>query len=257
MCIRDSNYTYVAWNWKANGGTTSTIAVDSVSSGVPSIASTVQANTDAGFSIVTYTAYASSGVYTIGHGLSQAPELIINKNRDSSGAWWSFTTLVDGSVDYVRLDDTNAKADDTQSLSLPTTTTFGMNEAYTLQQNVVSYCFHSVEGYSRFGKYTGNSSLDGTFVYLGFKPSFVMLKDIGGGEWGMFDSARNTFNVVNKLLQANVTDAEYSGDTNRDMDFLSNGFKLRNGSAIVFNNSSRTYIYMAFAETPTKYSLAR
>ena len=247
--VNDGSDTYVAWLWKANGGITSNNTDGSITS-------TVQANTDAGFSIVTYNINTAS-VVTVGHGLTKAPEVIINKGRDSASAWWTFTTVIDGTLDYLRLDGTNAKVDDSL-LALPTSSVFSQVQNYTLQQNVVSYCFHSVEGYSRFGKYTGNSSStgDGTFVYLGFKPSFVMLKDIGGGEWGMFDSARNTFNVVNKNIGAQSDGLEYDGDTNRDIDFLSNGFKLRNGSALVFNNSSRSYIYMAFGET-FKYANAR
>jgi len=245
--INNSSGTYVSWNWKANGGTTS-------SNSDGSITSTVQANTTAGFSIVTYT--VPSGVQTVGHGLTKAPELIINKGRESSSAWWTHTTVIDGTLDYVRLDDTTAKADDTQSLSLPTTTTFGINEAYTLQQNVVSYCFHSVEGYSKIGSYTGNGSTDGTFVYTGFRPAFIIYKKTSGtGNWGMLDNTRSTSNLTQAWVASNLANAE-TNESTRALDFLSNGFKAR-GTNADLNTNSATYIYMAFAEAPFKYANAR
>ena len=252
--VNTDTRTYVAWNWKANGGTT-------VTNEAGSIDSTVQANTDAGFSIVTYTASASSDVYTIGHGLSQAPELIINKDRDSAGAWWSFTTLIDGSVDYVRLDDTNAKADDTASLGVPTTSVFSQVENYTpASSNNVAYCFHSVEGYSKFGSFTGNGNVDGTFVYLGFRPAFIMYKRTDTtGNWLMDDNKTSTFNYDSNYLLANSSDVEGDTTTNTAghmFDHLSNGFKMRNTNADR-NASGGTYIYMAFAESSMKYSNGR
>jgi hypothetical protein len=243
--------TYVAWNWKANGGET-------VTNEAGSIDSTVQANTDAGFSIVTYTAYASSGVYTIGHGLSQAPELILNKNRDSSGAWWSFTTLVDGSVDYVRLDGTNAKADDTASLGVPTTSVFSQVENYTpASSNNVAYCFHSVEGYSKFGSYTGNGNANGPFVFLGLKPSFILIKRTDTAEdWWIYDNKRDTFNPNTQIIYANDDNAEITGTgDNISNDFVSNGIKLRTAN-VNWNASGGTYIYMAFGDS-FKYANAR
>ena len=251
--INNSSGTYVSWNWKANGGTTS-------SNSDGSITSTVQANTDAGFSIVTYTGTGSA--ITVGHGLGNKPEMIIAKRRDSTSGFPIYHQDLTSASYYVQLNSTSAQGtgNNVWNQTDPTSTVFTVGTDMSVSSGTyVAYVFSEIESYSRFGSYTGNSSStgDGTFVYLGFKPSFVMLKDIGGGEWGMFDSARNTFNVVNKLLQANVSDAEYSGDSNRDLDFLSNGFKLRNGSALVFNNSSRSYIYMAFAETPFKYANAR
>ena len=205
---------------------------------------------------MTYTAYASSGVYTIGHGLSQAPELIINKNRDSSGAWCSFTTVVDGSVDYVRLDDTNAKADDTASLGVPTTSVFSQVENYTpASSNNVAYCFHSVEGYSKIGKYTGNGNADGAFVYTGFRPAWVMVKTTGiASDWVIEDTTRSPFNESNATLFANLTNAEYT-DGAYGVDFLSNGFKTYN-TYNQWNASGQGYIYMAFGET-FKYANAR
>jgi len=250
--LNNNGDTYVSWNWK--GGT-------NASNSDGSITSTVQANTDAGFSIVTYTASASSSVYTIGHGLTKAPELIINKDRDSAGAWWSFTTLIDGSVDYVRLDGTNAKADDTASLGVPTTSVFSQVENYTpASSNNVAYCFHSVEGYSKFGIYTGNGNADGTFVYTGFRPAFIMYKRTDTtGNWLMDDNKTSTYNYDSNYLLANSADVEGDTTTNAAghmFDHLSNGFKMRNTNADR-NASGGTYIYMAFAEAPFKYANAR
>jgi hypothetical protein len=245
----------VMWGWKANGGTTS-------SNSDGSVTTTIQANTTSGFSIVLYTGTGANA--TFGHGLGAVPKMIITKTRSTSGDWMVYhgANTSAPQTDFLKLNATNATEDlnTVWNDTAPTSSVFtlGSNgDVNTSGRTQVAYCFAEVEGYSKIGSYTGNGSADGTFVFTGFRPAFVMLKDIGGGEWGMFDSARNTFNVVNKLLQANVSDAEYSGDSNRDLDFLSNGFKLRNGSALVFNGSSRSLIYMAFAESPFKYANAR
>ena len=242
-----SSYSNVAWNWKANGGTTS-------SNTDGSITSTVQANQTAGFSIVTYE-IDSSGAKTIGHGLTQAPQLIINKGIDQNASWWTFTTVIDGTLDYVRLNDTNAKADDSL-LSLPSSTTFGMVENYTLQQNAIAYCFHSVEGYSKIGSYTGNGSEDGAFVYTGFRPAFLLMKRTDAtGYWGMWDTVRDVDNSVIYELSPNAPDAETTAAGDR-LDILSNGFKLRH-DGVAYNASGSPIIYMAFAENPFKYANAR
>jgi len=248
-----NNDTLVAWNWKANGGTTTTN--DASSSGVGSLDSVIQANQTAGFSIVLYT-IPGTDVYTIAHGLSKAPDLIIHKGRDQTSAWWTVFTLLDGSVDYVGLEQTTAKANDTASLSAPTSTVFSQVVNYTLQQKVISYCFHSVEGYSKIGSYTGNGSADGTFVFTGFRPAFWLVKVASRtGNWIMYDNARDTFNTVDEGLFPNL-DAAESTQNAGNIDFLSNGFKCRaTGSAM--NESGATYIYMAFAEAPFKYANAR
>ena len=234
----------VAWNWRAGGS--------NVTNNDGTVTTTVNANTTSGFSIVTFTSPAS-GSYTLGHGLNSAPDLVIYKCRGTTSPWWTFYTLVDGSLDYVNLNSTAAGANDSAGLAVPTSTVFSLVNNYApASQTAVAYCFHSVEGYSKIGKYTGNGiDNDGPFAYLGFKPSFLLVKNITNtGEWGMFDSARNTFNVVNARLAAESGGAEYSGDANRDFDFISNGFKVRNGSADVFNTSGDTFMYMAFAENP-------
>ena len=239
-----SGVNYVAWNWLASNTTASNTN--------GSTTSTVSVNQTSGFSVVTFTS-PGAGTYTIGHGLSTAPDLVIYKARGASSPWWTFFTLLDGSVDYVALNSTGAKADDSAGLPAPTSTVFSLVNNYApINTTSVAYCFHSVEGYSKIGKYTGNGiDNGGPFAYLGFKPSFLLVKNItNSGEWGIFDSARNTFNVVNARLAAESTGVEYSGDANRDFDFLSNGFKVRNGSADVFNTLGDVFIYMAFAENP-------
>jgi len=245
-----SGRTGVAWSWKANAGTTS-----SNTSG--SVTSTVQANTTAGQSIVTFTS-PSAGTYTIGHGLSTAPDLVIYKARGASSPWWTFFTLLDGSVDYVSLNSTGAKADDSASLSAPTSSVFSLVNNYApTNTTAVAYCFHSVEGYSKIGKYTGNGTgsfgpfADGTFVYTGFKPAWVMIKRIDGANgWTIFDNKRDPYNVVGNQLIANsngVEEADASHHAERD--YYSNGFKLKgNGNDI--NASGASYLYMAFAESP-------
>jgi hypothetical protein len=229
-----SSRTYVAWNWKANAGTTS-----SNTSG--SITSTVQANTTAGFSIVTYT--GNGGGQTIGHGLSQAPVLSIRKKRNTTGDWFVHTNIFDGGMDYLKLNTTDAKS--SSSLANFTATTSGADDN---SDQYVVYFFHSVEGYSKIGTYTGNGSTDGTFVHTGFKPAFVMIKrtDASGDNWVICDNKRDTFNVMENILLPNDNSAEFDETS---FDFVSNGFKLRQ-SAGTYNASGGTIIYMAFAENP-------
>ena len=235
-----SGRTFAAWNWKA-GGT-------GVANTDGTISSTVSANQTAGFSIVTY----AGGSGTVGHGLSQAPELIIEKKRDTTSDWLVGFTVLDGSYDYMRLNTTAAKAN--AVVTAPASSVFTPNIG---ANNAIAYCFHSVEGFSKFGSYTGNGSTDGPFVYTGFRPAFIITKrtDTSGYWWEMVDTAREPVNPSDQPLYANVTDAEYTSSV-YDKDLLSNGFKIR-GTNGGHNASGGTYIYMAFAENPFKYSNAR
>jgi len=250
-----SGETYVAWNWKANGSGSS-----NTNGSINTTATS--ANVDAGFSIVTYSGNGTAGA-TIGHGLSKAPEMVIIKSRTNGNDWWDTYHKDIGADKSLFLNDTAAAGSRTYyNNTHPSSSVIYLGSDRSSNgsgETFVAYCFHSVDGYSKVGSYTGSSSADGTFLYTGFKPKFVLLKDVAGGEWGMFDSTRNSYNVVNKQLQADGSSAEYSGDSNRDMDFLSNGIKLRNAApnGLIFDNSARTYIYIAFAETPFKYSNAR
>jgi len=240
--------TYVAWNWKANGA--------GVSNTDGSITSTVSANPTAGFSIVSYTGNATNNA-TVGHGLGALPNMVIVKNRDSALDWaiWH-TSLSTGQV--LRFSTLAATVPAVAYFQDENNTSsvfaLGANdEANGSSNSHVAYCFADVEGYSKFGSYTGNGSTDGTFVYLGFRPAFVLGKRTDStGNWLMLDTARDTTNPNSARLFPNLSNAE---DTSEDYDFLSNGFKPR--GSYLLNASGGTYIYMAFAENPFKNSLAR
>jgi len=241
--IGDSGGSYVAWLWKANGS--------GVSNTDGTITSTVSANTDAGFSIVSWT---DDGTFTgtIGHGLSQTPEFYIIKNRESTENWAVYNTVQDGSLDLMQLNGTGAKSD--SGASMPTSTTIQFGDS--LGDGMIAYCFHSVEGYSKVGSYTGNGSSDGTFVYTGFRPAYVMVKatSISGEDWHLFDNKRATYNVVKARLIANGSTQENTNDN--IIDFTSNGFKWRDSNA-GYNSNGTTYIFISFAKNPFKYSNAR
>jgi len=245
-----STNTYVAWSWKANGS--------GVSNTDGSITSTVSANTESGFSIGTFVGNQTAGA-TVGHGLSQAPEMIIIKDRPTVNDWPVYHTSISPSQ-TIKLNSTNAAFTESTiwNNTAPTTSVFTLGSSNLANNNTKShvfYAFHSVEGFSKFGSYTGNGNADGTFVYTGFRPSWILFKRSDGGthHWRMFDSTRSTFNDVDDYLTASSSVAEAVG---KDVDFLSNGFKLRTTDSDV-NLSGGTYIYMAFAENPFKYSNAR
>jgi len=250
--LNQSGQTYVAWNWKA-GGT-------SVSNGDGSITSSVSANPTAGFSIVSYTGNGSDGA-TVGHGLSTAPEIVLIKGRSLVSDWFlfgypnnpAFTT--DGS--HVKLNTSAAMVNSTvHELSIGSSV-LTMVDSGSINYNTaqfIAYAFYSVEGYSKFGSYTGNGSTNGPFVYTGFRPAFVMIKRTNStGNWTIIDNKREGYNVDNDALLANSSAAETTTDY---LDILSNGFKLRSTAGVV-NASGSTYIFMAFAENPFKNSLAR
>lgn len=234
-----SGRTFAAWNWKA-GGT-------GVANTDGSISSTVSANQTAGFSIVTF----SGGSGTVGHGLSEAPELIIEKKTDTTSDWLAGTTVIDGTYDYVRLNTTAAKAN--SAVTAPTSSVFTPN---TGANDVIAYCFHSVEGYSKIGSFTGNGSTNGPLVYTGFRPAFILWKRSSAtSNWLIWDDARSPHNVVDDVLFPDSSSAE-STNTAYGIDMLSNGFKMRTSNSTI-NGSGSTYVYMAFAESPFKYSNAR
>ena len=245
---------YVAWNWKAGGAASS--------NGDGTITSSVSANTTAGFSIVGWTGTGSN--VTVGHGLSQAPELVINKSRDDVYNWAVQSILFNSASDtnILYLNTTAAQADDTNVFqAAPTATVFSPQGgawagigANTIKY--IAYCFHSVDGYSKVGSYSGNGSTDGSFIYTGMAPAFIMVKRTDSADnWAIYDSARDTYNVRAKYLIADAAQAEATYST-AVVDFLSNGFKWR-GAVNFGNNSSGTYIYLAFAESPFKTANAR
>jgi len=240
--INGNNNNYASWNWKANGtGSANTAG---------SINSTVSANTTSGFSIVKYTGTGANA--TVGHGLGVAPKMIHVKGLGNANNWLSGGTNISSTwasslhLNTIASIDTYAYWQN----QIPNANTFAIGSDGALNQNGIeniAYCFADVQGYSKFGSYTGNGNADGPFVYTGFKPSFVMIKlSTAADDWQIFDNKRNTFNIMDKYLRPNspLTDI-----TNAVIDFTSNGFKLRS-SAGSFNPSGATAIYMAFAEAP-------
>ena len=235
--VNTNTYNYAAWQWKANGGTTATNSDGSTDA-------TVQANTDAGFSIVTFT--TDGGNETYGHGLGVKPDIVIVKSRSGGGSWIYMTDVIDGSVDYLLLNDTNAAAD--LSYGAFTSSTFQYNDNNAVTQ--IAYCFASKQGYSKCGKYVGNGNASGPFVYTGFRPAFVMVKGADStSEWQIYDHKRPGYNFPNYNLSPNNATAEYTGESFHNMDILSNGFKVLLTDVAV-NKSGDNYTYMAFAENP-------
>ena len=254
-----TGHTYVGWNWLA-GNSTSTSTAGSVNS-------TVSVNTTAGFSVVGFTAPSGTGNFTAGHGLGVTPGMVIVKTRDSSSAPWyvwhnSFSNLTD---DYMRLNTTNVKQTQSSGWGAGmTSSVIGLRAGYTTvaTEDHIAYCFAAKEGYSAIGTYTGNGSTDGPFVYTGFRPAWIMTKlslnQINAASWQIYDTARNTFNVIPTYLFADSAGAESdSASTYFNADILSNGFKLRAANTYGINQNGATYIYMAFAENPFKNALAR
>ena len=253
--LNDNGELNVGWCWKANGGTTTTN--DASATGVGTIDSVYQANTTAGFSIVTYTGTGSAG--TIAHGLGVKPKLYIIKNRERSDSWRVATEEI-GYEKQLLLgaSGTDAEASDSNTFNntAPTSTVFSVgtrNATNANGENHVAYVFAEIKGYSKFGSYRGNitSGSEGMFVYTGFKPAWLMVKSNSnsGQEWVIFDNTRDPFNVADAWLYAQATTVEDSGGAERDVDFLSNGFKFRNaGGPTTYDG--RTYIYLAFAEHP-------
>jgi hypothetical protein len=253
--VNNNGDTYVSWNWKANGA--------GVSNGDGTISSTVSVSTTSGFSIVTYTGTGANA--TVGHGLGVTPTVIIVKRRDTTGNWhigfdvdgisWNWAT------DYF-LFTTAAKQNNAPSNIFrqdPTSSVFSLGSGGDVNGSsgtFVAYCFAGVEGFSKFGSYTGNASTDGPFVYTGFRPAWVMIKRSSAvNNWVIQDTSRSVYNVSQNNIYADSSGAEASY-VSELTDILSNGFKQR-GTGISMNGSGSTYIYMAFAENPFKNSLAR
>lgn len=237
-----SGQTYVSYSWKVNGGSTS-------SNTDGSITSTVQANQGNGISIVTWTGNSSNA--TIGHGLSSAPEMIIAKSRtvaqnwavyhkDAGATYWLQTNGNTGKLDEAIWQDT-----------APTSSVFSVNGNTVINSgNSIAYCFHSIDGFSKFGTYEGNGSIEGPIVETGFEPAFLMVKDAdtGSTNWRIVDNKRSTANPRRKAIFPNLTNAEQDG-SQHDVDFFSNGFQIKNSTS-GWNNNNSTHIYMAFAADP-------
>jgi len=277
-----SGNNYVAWNWLAGGAptadndnTTGAMDANSVAlngslqaaytpSGSPTIYPTrMSIGTTSGFSIVSYSGNSVAGA-TIPHGLSQAPNMVFFKRLTYAGNWivgsdeltsWDYyidlaTDLSEADYDF--FNDTGPTA---SVISLSSAGAINYDNTLAANGTYIAYCFHSVEGYSKVGSYTGNANADGTFIYTGFSPAWVLIKPIGlTGDWYMYDNKRMSFNVLNDPLYANLTAAENTGSS-EEIDFVSNGIKIRGAGS--GTNPATNILYIAFAEYPFKYANAR
>ncbi len=246
--VNRNSETFASWNWKAGGGQGSSNTDGSINTTYTSV------NTTAGFSISQYTGTGSNA--TVGHGLGVAPNMVLVKSLSGGGDWTSYHSVL-GNTKYMRLNSTNAVG--TQSSywndTSPTSTVFSLGSAGDTNTNNgthVAYCFADVTGYSKFGSYTGNNNSNGTFVYTGFKPAFLLLKDSQSGQyWHMLDNKREPFNDNDAPhLSPNNSGSEATIRTDRgiaNLDFLSNGFKFNTDNSGF--NGTNTYIYMAFGQS--------
>ena len=241
--FNNNGFTYATWNLKANG------AGSSNTDG--SITSTVSASTTSGFSIVKWT--GSGGNATIGHGLGVVPKMIIIKSLANTTSWMVYTAMTGNNSEIALNTTASATGSSTAWQDTdPTSSVFyvagGAGDGVNASGDYVAYCFANIRGFSKFGEYTGNENADGTFVYTGFKPAFVMIKNRGsaGKDWFIHDNKRLGYNDKNYGLFPNLTNAEA---TDINLDLLSNGFKLRRSTAQL-NHNGNFYIFMAFAESP-------
>ena len=242
--INGNNYNFASWNWLANGaGSANTDG---------SISSTVSASATSGFSVVSWTGTGSNA--TVGHGLGVAPKMIIIKNTIDAVAWEVGHDAI-GWTKKLRLNATDAEAVDSGAFNntAPTSSVFSLgtnNTSNDSGDSMIAYCFAEKQGYSKFGSYVGNGSLDGTFIYTGFKPAWVMFKKTSAGaDWFIMDNKRDLHNEMIRDLRPSNSDAENANTTYNDCDFISNGIKIREDNGD-FNESGGSYIYMAFAEQP-------
>ena len=240
---------FVSWNWKAGTSFTN----DASSTGIGTIDSSGSVNDTAGFSIVSYT--GGSGAGTIKHGLTTAPQVILLKPRNHADNWrvYHHKNTSAPETDFLKLqsDASTSDSDDVWNDTAPTSSVFsiGANGGVSGAYNFIAYCFTEKTGYSKFGSYGGNNSADGNFIYLGFKPAWLMVKKYSNtNHWIIWDNKRSTKNggnIIDKKLYANLNNAENGAD---DISFLSNGFKFHTNTGDW--NESEMYIYMAFAEAP-------
>ena len=246
--VNGGSDTYVAWQWKANGGsrTTFTESGDNPGGGY-------QANTTAGFSIVDYVGTGATG--TVQHGLGTVPKWMMFKNRDTAQTWvvYHHRNTSAPETDILQLESSNATYDGHTYFNDtgPTSSVFTVATSNDLNKdgdNIISYIWDEIQGFSRFGSYKGNGSTDGPIIYTGFRPAWIMIKRTNGTQnWPIFDTKLRPSNMVdNNFLYADLNNAV---DTTNQFDILSNGFKL-NMSSNLANGNGDTYVYMAFAEQP-------
>ena len=241
--INASGVNHVSWNWRGSDSS-------AVSNTSGTISSTVSANTTSGFSVCTYTGDGGTTTSsTIGHGLGVAPKIYFLKGRSEAGDWIVASSMFTN-LQFLKLNLTNALASGGTAQYVMNSSTISVPARNTSGQTYVAYCFAEVKGFSKFSSFTGNGSFDGTFVYTGFKPAFVIIKCTDTARsWQIHNNKSDSFNKsgsTSTRLFSNLSDAEAA---NTDFDLLSNGFKVR-GNDLNFNGSGNNYIYMAFAEQP-------
>lgn len=254
--LNGSGTTNVAWQWKA-GGT-------AVTNTAGSITSSVSANTTSGFSVVTYTGTGANA--TVGHGLGIAPSFMIARPRNAVNDWQVYASPIGaGNCLFLNLTDASTAAASVWNSTAPTSSVFSLGTNIRVNgsgTNYVAYCFAAIPGYSAFGSYTGNGSSDGPFVFCGFRPRWIMVKQTNDvADWMMYDTSRDAViaNGGDYKLYANTSSAENASPettTTNLIDYLSNGFKLRSSNTYT-NASGSTYIYAAFAENPFQNARAR
>ena len=241
--MNTNTHTYVAWCWIAGTAWSN----DASATGVGSLDSSGSKSATAGFSIISFTG-TESGTPSIAHGLSSTPEFIISKARAITDNWMVFHGSF-SAQEYISLNTTGAKASASSVWnSLPSSTVINMGDNAGVNDDgaMIMYAFHSVQGFSKFGKYTGNGNADGPYIHLGFRPAMIIVKSATETRnWRLWDTKRSTYNLTDKVIYPDLSNAEATGDS--EIDILSNGFKFRKNSD---NTSGETYIYMAFAESP-------
>jgi len=245
----DNSATYVAWQWKMNGGTTTSFNESGDNPG-----GNYQADTTAGHSVVTYTGTGAAG--TVSHGLGSTPSVIIIKDRSEAGAWIVYHQI-HGNAAFTKLNDAVAKANESSNFNNtdPTSSVFTVGTSTNVNKdanNYVAYCFCEKKGYSKFGIYQGNSNANGAFVYTGFRPAWIIVKaSTDTKNWHIADDERISFNGKIAGIRANTNDSENTGSEYGPIDILSNGFKFRTSdNQINGDGTDGKYIYMAFAKHP-------
>ena len=242
---------YYCTNHSGMGGQANTPTTNSFSNFAGTIQSNISPNTTSGFSIVSYTGTGVANK-TIGHGLGTTPGMIIVKNRSITEEWRVWQQKLGGPTYKLALNDAGAADQGSSVFNGQSATTFTVGTDPSVNGNgnsIIAYCFNDVQGYSKFGSYTGNGNANGTFVYTGFKPAFIMIKETtNSGNWTLYDNKRAGFNSKSTFLYANTNAAEDTSNTIW-LDMLSNGFKILESNNLV-NRSGGNYIYMTFAENP-------
>ena len=265
--VNQNSTTYVAWNWKINGGSTSNVSAGGSSNirligGGTADQAAVQVNTAAGISIVSFenTVRAADGFCTFPHGLGSAPDMVWLKSRTSSNYWAIYHSALGLKLGFLGNSlGTNAFISSTfwNAVSSSTVKFQSNGNLAATDEDIIAYCFKNIEGYSKAGNYVGNGNADGTFVHTGFRPAWILFKNTSTTtNWEIYDTTRQPSNVALGPIYANLSNAEESHATLPALDILSNGFKPRSTWA-EFNTSGHTYVYLAFAEQPFKFANAR